>query len=222
MNPKKDSLLRRLSPAVALTGASVLGIVVLDRAAGSSQTDGLAEGPADSVADVDNRTPVTVGSTAPPSVVPETPPSGDEWGERRDDDFDDDDFDEGFGPNGDEGAMNPPGASGFTGTTTAPDPDCVGTTTRGSVEPIKDRRRTYGTLTVSITKDARGTICDVSASYNVRDRRSLRIEEYAVPRLNAWAQESNGASVHAISGATAVCDAYVASLQAALDAVPGP
>jgi uncharacterized protein with FMN-binding domain len=58
----------------------------------------------------------------------------------------------------------------------------------------------------------------VNATYNVRDRRSQRIEEFSIPRLNAWVKESNGTNVHAISGATAICEAYVTSLQAALDA----
>lgn len=216
MNPTKHSLARRLTPAVALTGASVLGIFVLDRAAGSGENDGFAEGPMDSIVGTNNTSPALVETTAPPTLAPQGPPPGDEWDEGDDDD-------EAFGPNGDEGGINPQGSGGqgsggLTDTTLAPAPGCIGTTTAGTPESISDRRRTYGTLTVSITKDARGTICDVSATYNVRDRRSLRIEQYAVPRLNAWAKESNGASVHAISGATAVCDAYVASLQAALDA----
>ncbi len=215
MNPTKHSLARRLTPAVALTGASVLGIFVLDRAAGSGENDGFAEGPVDSVVDTSNTSPTLVETTVPPTLAPQGPPPGDEWEERSDDGYDD-----GFD---DEGGINPQGSGGqvsggLTDTTLAPAPGCIGTTTAGTSESISDRRRTYGTLTVSITKDARGTICDVSATYNVRDRRSLRIEQYAVPRLNAWAKESNGASVHAISGATAVCDAYVASLQAALDA----
>lgn len=217
-NPKNHSLARRLTPAVALTGASVFGIFVLDRAAGSGDTNTFAGGPDDSSVRVDSSVPATVATTTPPTFAPQDPPSRDGW--------DEGDDDRGFGPNGDEGGINPQGAGGqgsggLTDTTVAPTPGCTGTTTSGSAEPISDWRRTFGTLTVSITKDASGTICDVSAIYNVRDRRSLRIEQYAIPRLNAWAKESNGTSVHAISGATAVCDAYVASLQAALDASNG-
>ena len=213
MNASNHSLTRRIAPAVALTGASVLGIFVLDRAAGSGDAKTFAGGPTDSVMGATSTTPVTLTSTVPPTLAPPVQPSGGDPNGATDEG--------GFGPRGDEGGINPQGSGGLTDTTVAPAPNCAGTTTSGTPAPISDGRRTYGTVVVSITKNPGGTICDVSATYNVLDRRSQRIEEYAIPRLNVWAKDSNGTSVHAISGATAICDAYVTSLQAALDAATG-
>ena len=197
MSSNDHSLPRRVAPAVVLTGASVLGIFLLDHA--SSRGGRFASA---------SRGTVPTGATTVPGAIPTTLPTASPGGEVA------------RPAGGDMGGINPAGQPDPATSVVPVNPNCKGTTTTGQPADIADWRRTFGTVTVSIIKDRSGKVCDVSATYQVNDRRSMMIEQYSIPRLNASATASGATSLQAISGATAICEAYAQSLQSALDAAP--
>lgn len=76
----------------------------------------------------------------------------------------------------------------------------------------------YGTVQVQIAVKA-GAITDVTAlQLTDDDRRSVQISNRAAPLLRAAVIKAQSAQVQTISGATVTSDAYLTSLQAALDA----
>lgn len=76
----------------------------------------------------------------------------------------------------------------------------------------------YGPVQVQITV-ANGKITAVDAvQYPNGDGHSQRINSYAVPTLNSEALAAQSAQIDSVSGATYTSDAYVQSLQSALDA----
>jgi len=83
-----------------------------------------------------------------------------------------------------------------------------------------DRNRVFGTLVVTAKFASNGELCGVAVNFDVWDRKSVQIEQYALPKLNARAKKAKSANIQGISGATAVSRAYAASLQAAIDAKP--
>lgn len=90
----------------------------------------------------------------------------------------------------------------------------------GSTTDIVDRNRVFGTLVVTAKFASNGELCGVAVNFDVWDRKSVQIEEYALPKLNARAKKAKSADIQGISGATAVSRAYATSLQAAIDAKP--
>lgn len=76
----------------------------------------------------------------------------------------------------------------------------------------------FGAVQVQITVKA-GTITDVTAlRLTDEDRKSVQISNRAAPMLRAAVLKAQSADVQTISGATVTSDAYLTSLQAALDA----
>lgn len=76
----------------------------------------------------------------------------------------------------------------------------------------------FGTVQVQITVKA-GAITDVTAlQLTDDDRKSVQISNRAAPLLRAAVIKAQSAQVQTISGATVTSDAYLTSLQAALDA----
>jgi len=75
----------------------------------------------------------------------------------------------------------------------------------------------YGTLSVRVV--ARGTqITDVSVpAIQTAEPTSQQISTQAIPMLRAEVLSAQGASIDAVSGATYTSQAYIQSLQAALD-----
>jgi uncharacterized protein with FMN-binding domain len=103
------------------------------------------------------------------------------------------------------------GASGTTGTTGASAK--AGGTYAGSVVQTR-----FGSVQVQITVQA-GKITDVTAlQLTDAERKSMQISNRAAPLLRAEVLQSQSADVQTISGATVTSDAYLNSLQAALDA----
>lgn len=78
-------------------------------------------------------------------------------------------------------------------------------------------RKTYGVISVTAKFTASGDLCDASAQWQAYDSKSQRYEEYAVPILNQQAEAVDSANVQGVSGATAITNAYRASLQSAID-----
>jgi uncharacterized protein with FMN-binding domain len=76
----------------------------------------------------------------------------------------------------------------------------------------------FGTVQVQITVNA-GAITDVTAlQLTDDDRKSVQISNRAAPLLRAEVMRAQSAQVQTISGATVTSDAYLSSLQGALDA----
>ena len=97
--------------------------------------------------------------------------------------------------------------------TTALAPACTGTTTDG---PAVDTR--FGPVQVAATISSDGTLCDVKALVTPSShRRSVQINNFAVPVLHDRAIAAQGPGFNAVSGATLTSDAYATSLQSILD-----
>ena len=79
-------------------------------------------------------------------------------------------------------------------------------------------RTRFGTVQVQITVKA-GAITDVTVlQLTDDDRKSVQISNRAAPLLRAAVIKAQSAQVQTIGGATVTSDAYLSSLQAALDA----
>jgi len=76
----------------------------------------------------------------------------------------------------------------------------------------------FGTVQVQITVKA-GQITDVAAlKLTDAEGRSVQISNYAAPILRSEVLQAQSAEVQTVGGATVTSDAYLTSLQAALDA----
>jgi uncharacterized protein with FMN-binding domain len=107
----------------------------------------------------------------------------------------------------------PPAGSGQTGSTVPAPPTCTGQQTAG---PTIDTR--WGPVQVEATVSSTGRLCDVDALQSPSDhRRSVMINEEALPILHDRAVAANGTGFDAVSGATVTSEGYRASLQAILD-----
>ena len=77
----------------------------------------------------------------------------------------------------------------------------------------------WGDVQVEATFDANGTLVAVDAIQTPNDRsRSIQINDYAVPQLDAEALQRQSAGIHSVSGATYTSNDYRQSLQSAIDA----
>ncbi len=188
------ALARRLAPALALTSAGMALINVLDRPAdlSASGSAGVADvgGSADSGAGQ-----MVTGATVPaPTTTTVTAAT--------------------------VVTTTVPAVNGATPATTPAPAACGAKKSTGSTTDIVDRNRVFGTLVVTAKFASNGELCGVAVNFDVWDRKSVQIEQYALPKLNARAKKAKSANIQAVSGATAVSRAYAASLQAAIDAKP--
>jgi uncharacterized protein with FMN-binding domain len=102
----------------------------------------------------------------------------------------------------------PEGSSGTSGAAAA-----AGGTYAGAVVQTR-----FGSVQVQITVKA-GAITDVTAlKLTDDDRKSIQISNRAAPLLRSEVLAAQSADVQTISGATVTSDAYLTSLQAAIDA----
>ena len=122
--------------------------------------------------------------------------------------------------NGSSGSSSSCGSSGSSGSTgssaaaggSAGAATAIGTYTGGAV-PTR-----FGTVQVQISVKA-GAITDVTTlQLTDDDRKSVQISNRAAPLLRAAVIKAQSAQVQTISGATVTSDAYLTSLQGALDA----
>ncbi|UXM91334.1 FMN-binding protein [Paenarthrobacter sp. JL.01a] len=98
------------------------------------------------------------------------------------------------------------GSSGSTGTATAATFDGASVQTR------------FGTVQVRVTIQG-GKITEVAAlKLTDAERKSAQISSRAAPILRSEVLQAQSAKVQTVSGATVTSDAYLTSLQAALDA----
>ena len=188
------ALARRLAPALALTSAGMALINVLDRPAdlSASGSAGVADvgGSADSGAGQ-----MVTGATVPaPTTTTFTAAT--------------------------VVTTTVPAVNGATPATTPAPAACGAKKSTGSTTDIVDRNRVFGTLVVTAKFASNGELCGVAVNFDVWDRKSVQIEQYALPKLNARAKKAKSANIQGVSGATAVSRAYATSLQAAIDAKP--
>lgn len=225
MSNREPSFLRRIYPALALTGVGFGLVNVLDRPAPATS---LAAG---SLASTDgSATTVVAGAdAAAATTVPATPNSVAAQGQ----------------------AATPvtqapaataapaaPAATAAPVTTPAPAPaataapvtaapvttpapapaanDCGAITKTGSAATIVHRRE-YGTLQVTAKFTSAKVLCAANASYSVYESRSNRYNDYAIPILSDQAVSAKSANIQGVSGATATSNAYANSLQSAID-----
>jgi uncharacterized protein with FMN-binding domain len=119
------------------------------------------------------------------------------------------------------GQADPTPSAGATGGTSAtPGPAASQPTTGpyvdGTVSGTTASTR-FGPVQVAVTI-AGGRIVDVAAlQLPVGDRRSVQISQYAAAVLREEALQAQSANLDLVSGATYTSDAYVRSLQSALD-----
>jgi uncharacterized protein with FMN-binding domain len=108
-----------------------------------------------------------------------------------------------------------PPATTAPSTPNAPSPTTPSGTTRSATGSVASYR--YGQLSVTVTE--RGArITDVEmASLSETDSRSVEIDDQAVPQLRQEVLSAQSANIDGVSGATFTSEAYVQSLQSALD-----
>jgi uncharacterized protein with FMN-binding domain len=116
------------------------------------------------------------------------------------------------GTSGTSGSSGSSGSSGTSGSGTSGSAATAGTY-KGSVVQTR-----FGAVQVQITVSA-GKISEVTAlQLTDDDRKSIQISNRAAPLLRTEVLSAQSASVKTISGATVTSNAYLSSLQAAIDA----
>jgi uncharacterized protein with FMN-binding domain len=128
---------------------------------------------------------------------------------------------------GTSGISGTSGTSGTTGSSGAGASGAAGSAGTGSAGAAAKAGGTYdgdvvqtrfGTVQVQITVKA-GAITDVTAlKLTDHEGRSVQISNYAAPILRSEVLQAQSADVQTVGGATVTSDAYLTSLQAALDA----
>lgn len=196
MSHRKPSLVRRIFPAFALTTVGVGMVHSLDRPAVVGARRILAPMAGTATTTIVPPVSNTPGVTAAP-VVTNAPPVTSA-----------------------PAATNAPAATSVPVGTAAPAApaanDCGALTGNGSPVTIA-WRRDYGVIQVTAKFMSDGTLCKATARYQTYDNRSERYESYAIPILNKQASNAGDANIQGVSGATAVSDAYMKSLQSAID-----
>jgi uncharacterized protein with FMN-binding domain len=126
------------------------------------------------------------------------------------------------GTTGSSGSSGRSSSSGTSGSTASSGASGAGTTGASAkavgTYPGSVVQTRFGSVQVQITVQA-GKITDVTAlQLTDAERKSVQISNRAAPLLRAEVLQSQSADVQTISGATVTSDAYLNSLQAALDA----
>ena len=188
------ALARRLAPALALTSAGMALINVLDRPADLSASGSAGVADVGGSADPGAGQMVTGATVPAPTTTTVTAAT--------------------------VVTTTVPAVNGAPSATTPTPAACGAKKSTGSTTDIVDRNRVFGTLVVTAKFASNGELCGVAVNFDVWDRKSVQIEQYALPKLNARAKKAKSANIQGVSGATAVSRAYATSLQAAIDAKP--
>jgi uncharacterized protein with FMN-binding domain len=202
------SLGRRLLPAVVMTTAASGLVALLDQPSSGSAVDlgsSSATVPGQGGGDVVVQPPTVsstlpaVGQQPPQSVVPLVPAQQQQQPQQPQQT-----------PAQQPVATNPPPAA-------APSGACAGQTIDG---PSIDTR--WGPVQVEAIVSSTGQICDVDAIQYPNDhRRSIQINQNALPILHSQVMKAQSTSINGVSGATITSRGYVRSLQSILDNVGG-
>lgn len=223
-NRPAHSLGKRLFPAVVITASATGLIALLDRpvsgSIGGSVGGPLGDGPLDGAADGPLGTSGTVQPPEVSSTVPAVVSGGDDGpGEDEGEDDGGEEDDNGFPvvvtPTQPTQATSPPTSS--VPSTPAASGPCEGQTVDG---PSVNTR--WGPVQVEAIVSSSGQICDVGAIRSPDShRRSVRINEEALPILHDQVMKAQSANIRGVSGATVTSEGYVRSLQAILDGSAG-
>lgn len=108
-----------------------------------------------------------------------------------------------------------PGSPSVDATPSASRPTATATATARTIAGGTVTHK-YGTVTVTVTITA-GKITNVSARTTTVDSKSASITQSALPVLRSRVLAAGSASVNTVSGATYTSNAYLTSLQSALD-----
>ena len=194
------SLGKRLLPAIALTASAAGLVVVLDRPPNGSAIDGRGGSAANPDAAPDTAAgaaPIPTPTTTPaPTVAPAVPAAP-------------------ASP-----SIVPPAVSSTT-LPAAKQPTAAATCEGRTVDgPTVNTR--WGPVQVEAVVSSSGQICDVDAIQSPNShRRSVAINNNALPILHKQVMNAQSANINGVSGATVTSTGYVRSLQAILDGVSG-
>jgi uncharacterized protein with FMN-binding domain len=109
-------------------------------------------------------------------------------------------------------------AGGTSGTAVSQAPSTASTGQSAVVDGAAFQNK-WGVVQVEATFAADGSLASVTALQTPNDRdKSIRINDSAVPQLDADATSIQSAQVHTVSGATYTSNDYRRSLQSAIDA----
>lgn len=198
----KETLSRRVFPALTLIGASGVLLAALDRP--STGIDLGAAPPIGTDASVSAAATTTIVGSAPTvataattTAVPATAT-----------------------PSQDTSASAPVTVAPVTvapviETTVPASPAACSSTIVGPVISTK-----FGPVQVQASVDGTGVVCSAQGIvWPTADRKSVEINNQAIPLLDQWAVHTGNASFNSISGATYTSKAYKQSLQAVIDGV---
>ncbi|HSB85624.1 MAG TPA: FMN-binding protein [Ilumatobacteraceae bacterium] len=216
------SLGKRLLPAVVMTASATGLIALLDRPSSGSIGDALG-GPLDGVADGPGGDPAAVDPAAgnpagqPPDVSSTLPTivGGDDGGSGEDSGEDD---------NGNPIVVAPtrPTQATQPSTTVPPQPAAASGPCEGQTIDGPSVNTRWGPVQVEAVVSSAGQICDVGAIRSPDShRRSVSINEQALPILHDQVMKAQSAHIRGVSGATVTSAGYVRSLQAILDGSAG-
>jgi hypothetical protein len=204
MTARQPSLFRRLYPALALTGVGFGLVNVLDRPAPVGPAADGAVGAPDGASSTTILGGDGTGATAPVTGNSVTAQGS-----------------SGAAPAAPPATQAPeqqaPAVTVAPPATAAPAGNDCGAVSRTGAETAITWRRTYGVISVTVKATSAGTVCGASADWQAYDQKSVRYEDFAVPILNSQVVSAAGANIQGVSGATAVSEAYVRSLQSAID-----
>ena len=198
---KKETLSRRVFPALTLIGASGVLLAALDRP--STGIDLGAAPPIGTNTDALAGTETTIVGSAPTIATDATTT---------------------LVPSTVDPSQNPAASTAVPATaapvieTTVPAaPAACSSTIVGPVISTK-----FGPVQVQASVDGTGLVCSSQGiQWPTADRKSVAINNQAIPLLDQWAVHTGNASFNSISGATYTSKAYKQSLQAIIDGVIG-
>ena len=197
----KETLSRRVIPALTLIGASGILLAALDRPStgidlGAAPPIGAAAGVLPGVATTIVGSSPTVAPNATTTVVPVTAAPGQVTT---------------------PATAAPATAAPVVETTVPAAPAACSSTIVGPTISTK-----YGPVQVQASVDGTGLVCaSQGIQWPTADQESVSINNQAIPLLDQWAVHTGNASFNSISGATYTSKAYKQSLQAIIDGVTG-
>ena len=197
-SPRPASLARRALPAVAIAGVSGAVLLQLDQPRSSALAGQTIVAGASTSSRAASAT--TAVPSAPPTTIGTAVPSSTTAAVGR--------------PSAASSSTAPTAAATATVAPAAASESCTAAAVDG---PTVDTR--WGPVRVAAVFTAAGRLCEVQALVSPSDhRKSVQINQYALPVLHREALAAGSAAIDIVSGATITSDAYAASLQAILDA----
>ena len=189
---KKETFSRRVFPALTLVGASGILIAALDRP--STGIDLGAAPPIGTSTGATAGDTTTIVGTTPPVTTPAPVTTS---------------------------PVTPTPVTAtpapVLATTVPPAPAACSSTIVGPTISTK-----FGPVQVQASVDGTGLVCSSQGiQWPTADRKSVAINNQAIPLLDQWAVHTGNAKFNSISGATYTSKAYKQSLQAIIDGVVG-